>query len=293
MSLLVTKRFRGLLRREFLEHPNLFVAVPFGVALLLALSAGLALRNVEGNNYRFVLNYLIDAVNAASERDFMAAASVLAQPLQWLNLVFMMIFGLCSIFYLGGTLYQDRRDLSVLFWQSMPVSNLSMVMSKIVTIILIAPLSYLLIMLLLYAGGLGSLAYLELNQSFELLGLGRLSLVVLYSLGLSYLTVVLSVLWLFPAVGWILLFSAFARRTPLLWALGVFLLIGMLEDLVFGSQYLANWGESRIRPWEFGDLVVTSPADFLNNLLTYEMFIGVALGSILVTGAVFMRRFID
>ena len=284
------RRFFGLLRREFQEHPNLFVIAPLGLALLTGLvNLWLLLGFMEGD-----MDFLEDWLPNLAEWVVDLSVAQISLALFPFTLPFAALLGFCIIIYLGGTLYQDRRDLSVLFWQSMPVSNLAAVLSKIVTVVLIAPLSYMAVVLLLYLLGLGAFAYMEWNQSLEAAEMLKLLQAVLRSLALMYLTIVLSVLLLFPMVGWILLFSAFAKRTPLLWALGVFLLLGLLEDLLFGSQYLADWTATRAAQWDF---VISSSTGFFSGLLTedflYEMGIGIAVGSILVTGAVLMRRYID
>lgn len=282
------KRFRGLLRREFLEHPNLFVTAPVGLMLLILLTNAWAA--ISAGNYVEISN-LAGLFAEWLQGYSVAQLSLMMFPL---GLPFALLLGLCIILYLSGTLYQDRRDLSVLFWHSMPVSNFTVVLSKIFTAIFIAPLAYMLVMLVVYLAGLGGFAYLELNQSIETDTLVLLLQAVLRSLGLMYLTMVLSVLLLFPLVGWILLFSAFAKRTPLLWALGMLILVFILEDLIFETQYLADWSRTRAASFDF---VVSSATGALSGLLDreflYDLGIGIAFGSILVIGAVLMRRFSD
>jgi hypothetical protein len=75
-----------------------------------------------------------------------------------------------------------------------------------------------------------------------------------------------------------------------MWAVGVFMLLLFLEDFVFGSQFLANWIESRSNP---GQYIIFDIADLLPRLFNYDMLFGIAVGSILVGGAVVMRRFTD
>lgn len=181
--------------------------------------------------------------------------------------------------------------MSVLFWQSMPVSNFKTVLSKVVTVVIVAPLFYVAIIFGLYLIGMIWLTALGIANDIDLVGIGWMFLAALASLVLIYLSSFLASLWLFPTLGWLLLFSAFAKKTPLLWAIGVFFMVGILEDFIFGTQYLANWVESR----------ATNPAQYLifdiqnvlSKLFNYDMFFGLALGSILVAGAIFMRRYTD
>ncbi|MGI9249978.1 MAG: hypothetical protein ACR2PR_02105 [Pseudohongiellaceae bacterium] len=277
MNSLTFKRFTGLLRREVLEHPNLFIIVPAIVALIWLLLNILLMRLGAGSFLQNTISNFLDSMTITQ----------IGPLLLPLALAFVVALVICNLSYLGDALYQDRKDMSMLFWQSMPVSNLATVFSKIVTITLLLPLGHLVMFVLVHLILLGWLVF-EPDSSMELAVVGKLSLAFLYSMLLLYLTIILNVLWVFPLVGWILLFSAFARRIPLFWSLGVYILISLIEDLLIGTQFLANWGASR-RAFP----VVLSPEDFFNYLLNYDILIGVLLGSILVAGAVLMRRFVD
>ncbi|MEQ9208856.1 MAG: hypothetical protein RLN96_03290, partial [Pseudomonadales bacterium] len=131
---------------------------------------------------------------------------------------------------------------------------------------------------------------LGLRYDVEVAGLGYMFMASVVSLVLVYLSAITTALWLLPSIGWLLLFSAFSKRVPLMWAIVVFLLIGFIEDFVFRTQYLANWVESRSNPNQY---VVFEFADLAERWFNYDMLFGVAVGLILITGAVFMRRFVD
>ena len=124
-----------------------------------------------------------------------------------------------------------------------------------------------------------------------MVGIGWMFLAALVSLVLIYISAVITSLWLLPTIGWLLLFSAFAKKTPLLWAGGVFILVGFLEDFIFGTQYLANWVDSRAaNPNQY---LILEFSSVFERIFNYDTLFGVLVGSILITGAVFMRRFID
>ena len=180
--------------------------------------------------------------------------------------------------------------MSVFFWQSMPVSNVKTVLSKVVTIAIVAPVFYVAVLFVVYVIALLSLTLFGIILDVQVAGLGYLFLGAVASLALVYLSAFVTSLWLLPSVGWLLLFSAFAKRTPILWAAGVFILIGFLEDFIFGSQYLANWVESRGNPSHY---IIYHFSDVADRLFSYDMLFGVLVGSILLVGAICMRRFID
>ncbi len=277
-------QFYALLKREVLEHRNLFIGAPTVVALLILVASIWVAMQLPQSEIAQGLEYLAVLFDGLSPFDMAPFFMILAIP-------FFITLYICSLIYLINTLYQDRKEMSVLFWQSMPVSNLQTVLSKVVTIVAIAPIFYILIISALYLIAMIWLTVLGITNNVDLIGIGWMFLAALASLLLIYISALITSLWLFPTMGWLLLFSAFARKTPLLWAGGVFVLVGFLEDFVFGTQYLANWIESRAA--DPNQYLLFDFQNVFEKLFNYDMFFGILVGSILLTGAVFMRRFTD
>ena len=275
--------FIALLRREVLENRNLFMVAPAGLALVLFVFAIWAISFAPTEQIVEGIEYLAILFDGLSPADMAPIFLVPASP-------FMILLYGCGLTYLLNSLYQDRKDLSVFFWQSMPVSNLSTVLSKVVTLAVVVPVFYIAVLFVMYLLGVIGLSILGMTYDIEVAGLGYMFMAAVASLFLFYLSVVLASLWLLPTIGWVLLFSAFANRTPLMWAIGVYILLGFLEDFVFGSQFLANWVESRAN---FRQYIVLEFSSFPERLFSYDMFFGVVVGSILIAGAVYMRRFVD
>lgn len=283
MDRFLVRQYGTLIWRELLEHKNLFFGGPAVLAALIL--AGMAwIANFGSQDVIAVL-----LVRAGTITEGMSG-SALAPLLMPLSIPFVIALYLCLLSYLINTLYQDRRDQSILFWQSMPVSNLKTVTSKLITACFVAPLfmvAVVLVVLLVLAFAISVLASLN---DVDTVGLGQMLSAIANCGLLIYLTIVLASLWLFPTVGWLLLFSAFARSQPLLWAICTFILVTLLEGFVFDSQYLANWAESRSGFYRY---LVLQPGDFVDRLFTYDMLFGIALGAMVITGATYMRRFID
>jgi len=276
-------RFLILLRREMWESNRLFVASPAVLTGLLLVAMLWTLLQVPTEMKAEALQQAGAYLDGVSPIDLSPAFMVAAIP-------FVAVLYICSVIYLVNALYHDRKDSSVLFWQSMPVSNLATVLAKVVTVCVVAPLftalaSGILILIAVIAVSILGAGYeVEISGVWPLLGAG------IYSIVLIYLTALLGSLWLLPMVGWILLFSAYARSLPFLWALGAFILLVLLEDFVFGTQFLGNWVESRTG---FYNYLVFSIGDFFQRLFSYDMLIGIVLGAVLLAGAVNMRRFTD
>ena len=184
-------QFQALLKREVLEHKNLFIWAPVVLGLLI-----------------FVIDFLI--VTSLSENDLESFLTSLAgffangHPLEMApafvfpTLPFLGILYICAILYLTNSLYQDRKELSILFWQSMPVSNLKTVLSKLVAIIAIAPIFYVAVIFALYVIGISWLIITGLSRGVEVAGLGYMFLTATLSLPIVYLFAVTSALWLLP-----------------------------------------------------------------------------------------------
>ena len=276
-------QFHALLQREILEHRNMFIMAPAILAGLILLFSVWAMTRMGQDTVSISIEYMALLFDGLSPLEMAPIFMIPAIP-------FIGIFYFCAIIYLMNSLYQDRQELSILFWQSMPVSNLNTVLSKLVTIGMVAPLFYIATMFALYVIALFWLAILGWSYDIEVAGLGYMFLAAVASLIFVYLSIVTTALWLLPTIGWVVLFSAFAKRTPILWAIGVFILVGFLEEFIFGTQFLGNFVQSRSTPTQY---LILDFQDVVERLINYDMLFGIMVGSILLAGAVYMRRFID
>lgn len=283
MNSLLPAQFVALLRREVLENRALFIAAPAVLALVLSVFALWAISMAPGEQLAAGVEYLSIMFDGLSPGEMAPMFLMPAIP-------FIMMLYACVLIYLLNALYQDRKDLSVYFWQSMPVSNLGTVLSKVVTVIAVVPTFYVAILFVVYLLAVMALSLLGLSYDVEVAGLGYMFMAAVVSLLLFYVSAFLAALWLLPTIGWLLLFSAFAKRTPVMWALGVFILLGLVEDLIFGTQFLGNWVESRSN---FRQYIVLDFPMAMDRLFSYDMLFGLLVGAILITGAVYMRRFVD
>lgn len=284
MDKFAVMQFYALMKREVLEHKNLFVGAPAVLAFLILVSLTWIATQIDQEQIVEGLRYVSVLFDGLSPFDMAPFFMLLAIP-------FFLTLYICSLIYLINTLYQDRKEMSVLFWQSMPVSNLQTVISKVMTIVVVAPIFYVLIIFAMYLIGMIWISILGVSNDVDLGGIGYMFLAAIASLILIYVSAVVTSLWLLPLMGWLLLFSAFAKKTPLLWAGGVFILVGFLEDFIFDTQYLANWVDSRTA--DPNQYLIFEFSSVFERVFNYDTLFGILVGSILISGAVFMRRFID
>ena len=201
-----------------------------------------------------------------------------------------------GVFYCLDALHGERRDRSILFWKSLPVSDRTIVLSKASIPLVVLPLFIFpiivttqFIMLLwssavLLPSGLAATTWTRFN-------LFEQSLILLYS-------VIVLGLWHAPIYGWLLLVSGWARRATFLWAALPFLAISALEKIAFSSSHFASMLKYRfmgfaVEAFAFDahgtidSLAQLTPGKFLS---TPDLWIGLAVAAIFLAAAVRLRR---
>jgi ABC-2 type transport system permease protein len=279
------------IRREFWENHSIYIA-PLAVAALIVLgffyatlqisrdgsfgNAGVGFGTPNGGSSNLIVPYTI------------AAGLIMATTF------------LVAIFYSLDALYSERRDRSILFWKSLPVSDLTTVLSKAAIPLVILPLLTWVvtvvtqsIMLLInitvfHARGIDTTALhagLPLTQN---------------SILLFYHLFAIHALWYAPIWCWFLLVSAWARRTPLLWATLPPIALGVLEIITLHSGHVfaflkyrihgpegSDAFSSRMSGMSMGDMPL-SPTHFL---ATPGLWTGLALAAVFLAAAIQLRRY--
>jgi ABC-2 type transport system permease protein len=152
---------------------------------------------------------------------------------------------LVGLFYCLDALHGERRDRSILFWKSLPVSDRTTVLSKASIPIVVLPLiafvlsvATLIVLLMassaiLLASGVGpATLWRELRFMQE-------PVIMLYGL-------IVHALWFAPIYCWLLLVSAWARRAAIVWALLPWLAIAALERIAFSTSYFGSMLRYRV-----------------------------------------------
>jgi ABC-2 type transport system permease protein len=279
-----TRPYYWSVRRELWEYRAVYIAPVIAAAL-------------------FLFGFLI---NIMSLRRHISASQL--DPAQQHHLLFAryeisaaLIMGtafIVGIFYTLDALYGERRDRSILFWKSLPVSDLTVVLSKVtVPAVLLPLLSFvitiatqliaLMLSSVIFAGSGVDTAKLWTEASFF-----HVSWIMLYHI------VTVHGLWYAPIYGWLLLVSAWAPRAPFLWAfLPPFVICGV-EKLAFNTTHCLNLLESRLSgPSSKSVAAGGSHMDSLAELIPQHFFsepglwIGLAIAAAFVFAAVRVRRY--
>lgn len=163
------------------------------------------------------------------------------EVLNALNVIFLLVLWTISVNYLAGSLYNDRRDRSVLFWRSMPISDRREVFSKYLTIGLAVPVVYavisILTQLLIVAAGAFFLARTT-SPLEQISGFSWFSISEIFRNTALKLPVM--IVMTFPLYAWSLVASAWAKKSPVLWMFGLPAGAIFVERWLFGSSWLAE-----------------------------------------------------
>lgn len=318
--------FVWLLKREYWENRGGFLMAPVvTAAIFLGLNA-LGLITAEVFKSRFEgsiqIGVPLDKLTAQiGERELEMVGHGLNMSLASYSTIIQIVLFFVLFFYLLGALYDERKDRSILFWKSLPLSDTATVMSKVASAILFVPLIAFVITVISHIAFLAMLSLYTLAQGLNPYTFiwGPASPTMLW---LDHLiTIPVQMLWALPAVGWLLLCSCWARSKPFLWAvlipvaLGVFNAFFSLWGLfhVSNSWYWANIAgrallslspiswlttggwikrlENLDEDSDIGALYdITDHAEMLTSL---ETWIGAAIGCLLIGGAIYLRRWRD
>ncbi len=213
----------------------------------------------------------------------------------------MMITGiLVSVFYCLDALHGERRDRSILFWKSLPVSDLTTVLAKASIPLIILPLLTFVITVAAHLIMLLCSSAVLLGSGFSVVTLWRQLPLFQMSLLLLYHLLTAHLLWPAPIYCWLLLVSGWARRAAFLWAALPLLAIAGVEEIVFHTSHFAAMLGSRIIggapaiDYTMPDVFPTDPMTHLtpgNFLISPGLWIGLIVAAAFLAAAVRLRRY--
>src|ERR1051325_567736 len=160
----------------------------------------------------------------------------------------MMTAFLVGVFYCLESFQSERRDRSILFWKSLPLSDRTVVLAKASIPLLVMPLLMFVIVLTaqVLMLQLGTVRLLSDRYAFNLLWtqlkFGQLVIAELYAF-------IAIALWHAPIYSWLLLVSGWARRAAILWAVLPFLVAFAMEHVIFNTHYFATLIGYRFMGW--------------------------------------------
>jgi ABC-2 type transport system permease protein len=281
-----TRPFYWSVRRELWENRFVYLA-PIGVACA------------------FLFGFIISAfrlpakVRGLSALDPLHYREAIAMPYDIAAGLMMLVTILVSVFYCVDALHSERRDRSILFWKSLPVSDTTAVLAKASIPLVVVPLLTFAIaiamqFLMLLVSSVVLLANgLSVSNLWSQLSFVQMSLLLLYHLLTAH------TLWPAPVYCWLLLVSGWARRAVFLWAALPLIAIAGIEGIAFRTAHFAAMVATRLiggasnttmsQPNVFptNPMAHITPVEFL---ASPSLLIGLLLAAAFLAGAVWLRR---
>ena len=215
-----------LVRRELWEHRGLWAA-PLVVAGLMIALCIVAIIHAHPDLRAADLSWFSAQQRADA---FLYAGWSLSSPL-------FLVAYIVVLFYLCDCLYAERKDRSILFWKSLPVSDGLTVAAKFLIAAVVVPLG---VWALAVVTGLVFVGFWNL---FVSLG-GAPQLRVWDAAAWAgaqahlFLLVVATSLWYAPIYAYLMLVSAWARRSVMMWASLPPTVAPLLEWLTLRTHYI-------------------------------------------------------
>jgi ABC-2 type transport system permease protein len=296
-----TRTFYWSVRRELWENKSLYVApLVLAAVILVAIVIGL----IAGSG---VWGSVSISAQVSDSRLRGTAIGIFT----FLSMLMSFNMAIVALFYTLDALHGERKDRSVLFWKSLPVSDTTTVLSKAFVSAIVAPTIGFVVMIALYIAILvvGTVA-LAVNGGSALALLTNARILELAIVGL-YL-IVTGALWYAPVTAWLLFVSSWARRTPFLWAVMPVAGVVLLEYVAFGTQRISTaigerfsddsafdpaapvqFANKSVGPLleEFGNVSVLSLLDPVRLLSHPGLWVGLAIAGALVAASIWMRRY--
>ena len=213
-----TRPFYWSVRRELWENRSIYIA-PLAVAAVALFGYLIA-----------TMGYALSMTNLAQRR------AALEEPYSFAAALIMGAAFIVSIFYSLEALHSERRDRSILFWKSLPVSDLTTVLSKASIPLVVLPLLAFAIVVATVSIMLAAEQPCSDGKRYACrdamdTGADQMGLMLLYHL------ITVHILWYAPFYGWLLLVSAWARRAAFLWAVLPPVAIGGIEKIAFHTTH--------------------------------------------------------
>ncbi len=311
------KTFKALLVREYWEHRGAFLKTPLVIGIVMSVVLILFYLTTD----RFAVK-----MNGGELTDFGAKSIGSVDPanIQFGIDVFMLgsaslyhfVLFFVLFFFILGSLYDDRKDGSILFWKSLPISDTQTVLSKLATATIVAPL--------IFVGGLivsHLLFFVILSLILLLYGINPFTVLwanvnYINNWGAFLIGCMMQALWLLPVYGWFLFASSFSKRRPFLLAVFVPVMVGFIW---YWYNALVNFNVLQVgvfktigiylakgfSPFTSGLGFSTESLDFnpteqtgievissmMNGFTNPSLYYGIVFGAVMVGVAIYVRRY--
>jgi ABC-2 type transport system permease protein len=297
----------AMIKREIWEHRSIFVTpiaigsvVSLGVLMMLMFASGLAAE---------LDKVIFGAQNLVGEAERKAVLTVFFLGTSW---IFVVALAFLTVFYSLDSLYAERKDKSILFWRSLPVTDAETVISKLLTAMLVIPA---IMAVGIFATHLINLIVTGIWVAMKGGDAGTLiwgSVSLFDNWATAFIVLVASGIWMSPFIGWFLFVSTWSKRMPILMAFMPPIVIALGEGIIFRSHIFlkAVTARGEMTPlfkignleqffeeeqWRegVGALTLLDKIDLIGFFTSPALWGGLLVCALFVSGAIYVRRYRD
>jgi len=291
---------KAVIRRELQEHKWGFVYLPWIVGAFMSLVVVLVylgLTEVNTENFKFSTDVFADSevVQSMNEATFDQRRSAIRAGLLVLGFPLVIALGFAVLAYSLSTFFDERKDKSIIFWRSLPVSDSFTVFSKLIVALVVAPLLVIPALLFLHLVSVtaGSIYFAVSDivpftwawQAYPWLDWIR----VIFSLWMQ-------TLWTLPIITWIMLAGAYSRK-PVVAAILPPVVVVLVEGVSLSSSVFLDSLFERVQPWsrassfpkEYESLGVAELSDIPLLFGMTEFWVGILISSVFIYLTIYFR----
>ena len=290
---------KAMIVREIQEHKVAFVYAPFFVSIILCLviaSVYFGGTNIQTDQFNFSTEYYDEEIRQAMQSvSSVSRIDIVRTGLLVLGFPILLTVGFGLLAYSLSTFADERKDRSLIFWRSLPVSDLTTVLSKVFIVTLIVPLIVIPYIILLQLVAMTSASIFFATNDIVSFGWLWGSYIIT-----DWFRIIFSLwaqaLWSLPLFLWLMLAGTYAAR-PIAGAIVPPVILIVLEGVIFKTNLVLEFIENRIGFWsrsdsfpkEYQEIRVVDISDILLLFSTQAFWIGILASVILVAGIVYVR----
>ena len=290
---------KAMIVREIQEHKVAFVYAPFFVSIILCFviaSVYFGGTNIQTDQFNFSTEYYDEEIRQAMQSvSSVSRIDIVRTGLLVLGFPILLTVGFGLLAYSLSTFADERKDRSLIFWRSLPVSDLTTVLSKVCIVTLIVPLMVLPYIILLQLVAMTSASIFFATNDIVSFGWLWGSYIIT-----DWFRIIFSLwaqaLWSLPLFLWLMLAGTYAAR-PIAGAIVPPVILIVLEGVIFKTNLVLEFIENRIGFWsrsdsfpkEYQEIRVVDISDILLLFSTQAFWIGILASVILVAGIVYVR----
>ena len=294
------KSLKAMIRRELQEHKWGFVYLPWIVAAFMSLIIvlvylGLTEVNTENFNFSTEIYSNPDVIKAMQESTFDQRREAIRAGLLVLGSPIVIALGFALLAFSLSTFFDERKDKSIIFWRSLPVSDTLTVFSKLIVVTIVAPLLIIPALLFLHLVSVtaGSI-FFAATDLFPFTWAWKAYpwhdwIRVICSLWMQ-------TIWTLPIITWIMLAGAYSRK-PVVAAILPPVVIVLVEQVALSSNLIFDFLFERLQPWsrassfpkEYENLAVSEMSDIPLLFGLNEFWIGILISGIFIYLTIYFR----